>query len=157
MCLSSQLLNSSDKYWIFFTIGHFYSLPCVADFLLDVLTGCCRDEVRTCAANSLHKLSAIQTQPAIERPKYYLLRVVLAARLPYWVSSSSTRGARQVSNTNSDPHLWYGCSSIYFLIFAICEFLNNDSYMKIKIICLLEWQNGEIIVVLIFYTFRVSP
>ena len=88
-----------DKYWIFFTIGHFYSLPCVADFLLDVLTGCCRDEVRTCAANSLHKLSAIQTQPAIERPKYYLLRVVLAARLPYWVSSSSTRGTRQVCNT----------------------------------------------------------
>lgn len=55
--------------------------------------------MRTCAADSLRKLSDdLPVQTGVEHPKYYLLKIILAARLPYWVSNSSTRGARQVSD-----------------------------------------------------------
>ncbi|XP_067939467.1 ubiquitin carboxyl-terminal hydrolase 24-like [Watersipora subatra] len=78
-------------------IGCFYTLPNVADFLLDVLTGCCREEVRSCACRCLSKLSALSLGPNVqaESPKLFLLKVILQARLPYWVTNCTTRGARQ--------------------------------------------------------------
>ena len=83
-------------------VGNFYSLPCLADFLLDELTGCCQDEIRTCAASCLKSLvDKTPSQESVEHPKYYLLQMVLGARLPYWVSHASTRGSRQVG----PPHL----------------------------------------------------
>jgi len=63
----------------------------------DVLTGCCRKEVRTSAADMLKKLASIvPPSPSIEQPKYFILKAILEARLPYWISNVAIRGNRQV-------------------------------------------------------------
>lgn len=70
----------------------FCELPCVRDFVLDVLLGCGSEEVRCAARDGLHRLSRTVGQTPL-RP--FLLQLLLKAHLPLWVPSSYTRGSNQ--------------------------------------------------------------
>lgn len=71
----------------------FYNFPYVADFTTDVLVGCPSESVRTSAVRLLRDLCHINPQSGdVERPLYFVLSHLLKARLPFWVSSSITRG-----------------------------------------------------------------
>lgn len=93
-------------------VAAFYSLPCIADYIVDILAGCSREEVRQEACDLFLDFALSTTGPAAsetkssaagarsgtasaESPRHFLLRVLLQARLPYWVTNCATRGARQ--------------------------------------------------------------
>lgn len=70
--------------------ARFCELPCVKDFILDVLLGSGSGDVRATARDGLHRLSRTASSM---RP--FLLEVLLKAHLPLWVSCSCTRGVNQ--------------------------------------------------------------
>ena len=75
----------------------FYSLPCVSDFIIDILVGCSQNDIRNAAQDQFFQLSQteVETPSNPQTPHHFLLQVLLKAYLPFWVSSSSTRGASQ--------------------------------------------------------------
>ncbi|XP_052775472.1 ubiquitin carboxyl-terminal hydrolase 24-like isoform X3 [Mya arenaria] len=81
-------------------IAAFYSLPCVSDFIIDILVGCSQTDIRSAAMDQFLLLSQTELlSPELGRgtqtPHQFLLQVILKAYLPFWVSSSATRGASQ--------------------------------------------------------------
>ena len=76
----------------------FYSLPCVGDFIVDVLVGSPQQDIRTVALDQFYLLSQAEVTPSEgsghqQTPQQFMLQTLLKARLPFWVSSSNTRGA----------------------------------------------------------------
>ncbi|XP_052274227.1 ubiquitin carboxyl-terminal hydrolase 24-like isoform X2 [Dreissena polymorpha] len=81
-------------------IAKFYSLPCVSDFIIDILVGCSQGDIRTAAMDQFYLLSQTEMcqremARGTQTPHHFLLHVLVHAYLPFWVSSSSTRGASQ--------------------------------------------------------------
>ncbi|ELT87807.1 hypothetical protein CAPTEDRAFT_215538 [Capitella teleta] len=77
-------------------LAEFYSLPCVSDFIVDVLVGSPQSEIRDMAVKQFFLFSETEvTAPENQQqtPQHFVLQTLLKARLPFWVSSSSTRGA----------------------------------------------------------------
>ncbi|KAL4237153.1 Ubiquitin carboxyl-terminal hydrolase 24 [Mactra antiquata] len=81
-------------------LAAFYSLPCVSDFIIDILVGCSQSDIRSAAQDQFYLLSQtevtnLESSSHPQTPHQFLLQVLLKAYLPFWVSSSSTRGASQ--------------------------------------------------------------
>uniref|UniRef100_A0A8D0HEE5 Ubiquitin specific peptidase 24 n=1 Tax=Sphenodon punctatus TaxID=8508 RepID=A0A8D0HEE5_SPHPU len=77
--------------------GSFYNLPCVADFIIDILLGSPSAEIRRVACDQLYTLSQTDTSthPDVQKPNQFLLKVVLTAQLPLWSPTSIMRGINQ--------------------------------------------------------------
>jgi len=76
----------------------FYSLPSINDFIIDVVVGSPQEDIRETAKRQFLALSRIQVSPSEctghqLTPRQFLLQTLLKARLPFWVSSTVTRGA----------------------------------------------------------------
>ncbi|MGH0140922.1 UNVERIFIED_CONTAM: hypothetical protein FKN15_073043 [Acipenser sinensis] len=78
-------------------LGCFYNLPCVSDFIIDILLGSPSGEIRSVACDQLYTLSQTDTSayPDLHKPNLFLLRVVLTAQLPLWSPTSIMRGINQ--------------------------------------------------------------
>ncbi|KAL7985042.1 hypothetical protein Chor_003612 [Crotalus horridus] len=77
--------------------GSFYNLPCVADFIIDILLGSPSAEIRRVACDQLYTLSQTDTlaHPEVQKPNQFLLSVILTAQLPLWSPTSIMRGVNQ--------------------------------------------------------------
>uniref|UniRef100_A0A452VAW7 Ubiquitin specific peptidase 24 n=1 Tax=Ursus maritimus TaxID=29073 RepID=A0A452VAW7_URSMA len=75
----------------------FYNLPCVADFIIDILLGSPSAEIRRAACDQLYTLSQTDTSahPDVQKPNQFLLGVILTAQLPLWSPTSIMRGVNQ--------------------------------------------------------------
>uniref|UniRef100_A0AAR2M4D3 UBA domain-containing protein n=1 Tax=Pygocentrus nattereri TaxID=42514 RepID=A0AAR2M4D3_PYGNA len=75
----------------------FYNLPCVNDFIIDILLGSPSAEIRRVACDQLYTLSQSDTSayPELQKPNLFLLKVVLTAQLPLWSPTSVMRGINQ--------------------------------------------------------------
>ncbi|KAG8518952.1 Ubiquitin carboxyl-terminal hydrolase 24, partial [Galemys pyrenaicus] len=78
-------------------LASFYTLPCVADFIIDILLGSPSAEIRRVACDQLYTLSQTDTSshPDVQKPNQFLLGVVLTAQLPLWSPTSIMRGVNQ--------------------------------------------------------------
>ncbi|GCB74652.1 hypothetical protein scyTo_0003743, partial [Scyliorhinus torazame] len=78
-------------------LGSFYILPCVSDFIIDILLGSPSAEIRRVACDQLYTLSQTDTStnPEIQKPNQFLLHVVLTTQLPLWSPTSIMRGINQ--------------------------------------------------------------
>ncbi|TSK58130.1 Ubiquitin carboxyl-terminal hydrolase 24 [Bagarius yarrelli] len=78
-------------------LSSFYNLPCVNDFIIDILLGSSSGEIRRVACDQLYTLSQSDTSayPELQKPNLFLLKVVLAAQLPLWSPTSVMRGINQ--------------------------------------------------------------
>uniref|UniRef100_A0A673Y507 Ubiquitin carboxyl-terminal hydrolase 24 n=1 Tax=Salmo trutta TaxID=8032 RepID=A0A673Y507_SALTR len=78
-------------------LGSFYILPCVSDFIIDILLGSASGEIRRVACDQLYTLSQSDSSafPEIVKPNVFLLRVVLSSQLPLWSPTSVMRGVNQ--------------------------------------------------------------
>ncbi|XP_013409431.2 ubiquitin carboxyl-terminal hydrolase 24-like [Lingula anatina] len=109
-------------------IASFYNLPCIGDFIIDVLVGCPDLELRKCARDQFYKLSKTSVVPQQEgqqTPHHFLLQVLLKARLPFWVPSSSIRGSSQ--------RLLSQCTQYFELRCSLLEMLSVDAQKKLQI------------------------
>ncbi|XP_059110591.1 ubiquitin carboxyl-terminal hydrolase 24 [Peromyscus eremicus] len=78
-------------------LASFYNLPCVADFIIDILLGSPSAEIRRVACDQLYTLSQTDTSahPEVQKPNQFLLGVILTAQLPLWSPTSIMRGVNQ--------------------------------------------------------------
>uniref|UniRef100_A0A2K6SZ92 ubiquitinyl hydrolase 1 n=1 Tax=Saimiri boliviensis boliviensis TaxID=39432 RepID=A0A2K6SZ92_SAIBB len=78
-------------------LASFYNLPCVADFIIDILLGSPSSEIRRVACDQLYTLSQTDTSahPDVQKPNQFLLGVILTAQLPLWSPTSIMRGVNQ--------------------------------------------------------------
>uniref|UniRef100_A0A4W4HLH8 Ubiquitin carboxyl-terminal hydrolase 24 n=1 Tax=Electrophorus electricus TaxID=8005 RepID=A0A4W4HLH8_ELEEL len=78
-------------------LSSFYNLPCVNDFIIDILLGSPSGEIRRVACDQLYTMSQSDTSPypEVQKPNLFLLSVVLAAQLPLWSPTSIMRGVNQ--------------------------------------------------------------
>nr|XP_051712391.1 ubiquitin carboxyl-terminal hydrolase 24 isoform X4 [Oryctolagus cuniculus] len=78
-------------------LASFYTLPCVADFIIDILLGSPSAEIRRVACDQLYTLSQTDTSvhPDVQKPNQFLLGVILTAQLPLWSPTSIMRGVNQ--------------------------------------------------------------
>lgn len=78
----------------FFTAS-FYTLPCISDFIIDILVGCSQSDIRNSALEQFFILSqtTLSSDTGQQTPHQFMLKVLLKAYLPFWVSSTQTRGA----------------------------------------------------------------
>ncbi|XP_011781769.1 PREDICTED: ubiquitin carboxyl-terminal hydrolase 24, partial [Colobus angolensis palliatus] len=78
-------------------LASFYNLPCVADFIIDILLGSPSAEIRRAACDQLYTLSQTDTSahPDVQKPNQFLLGVILTAQLPLWSPTSIMRGVNQ--------------------------------------------------------------
>lgn len=81
----------------------FYAIPCINDFITEVLVGSTQPEIRNKALEQFDLLSHTEVMPMEctghqQTPHQFMVQTLLKARLPFWVSSSLTRGTsyRQV-------------------------------------------------------------
>lgn len=110
----------------------FYTLPCVSDFIVDILVGCSQSDIRSAAADQFFLLSQtevpnLESSSNPQTPHHFLLQVLLKAYVPFWVSSSSTRGASQrylhqedIVNTTVDKLSWI-CNKLDTCWFLKCS------------------------------------
>ena len=73
--------------------GVFYSQLTAADFIIDVLVGSSQSLVRDAALRWFDELRLTEPAGRAHDSRRHLLAALLHARLPFWVSSSNTRGA----------------------------------------------------------------
>lgn len=86
----------SFLHWKFILVSaSFYTLPCISDFIIDVLVGCSQADIRTAALEQFFMLgqTALSSDSGQQTPHQFMLKVLLKAYLPFWVSSTHTRGA----------------------------------------------------------------
>ncbi|BFY99847.1 hypothetical protein BsWGS_02887 [Bradybaena similaris] len=81
-------------------IAYFYNLPCVNDFILDLLVGCPLADIRSATLEQLFALSKLEIastddSSSIQSPRQFILQLLLKAYLPFWVTSSQARGSTQ--------------------------------------------------------------
>uniref|UniRef100_A0A8B9K9Q5 Ubiquitin carboxyl-terminal hydrolase 24 n=1 Tax=Astyanax mexicanus TaxID=7994 RepID=A0A8B9K9Q5_ASTMX len=78
-------------------LSSFYNLPCVTDFIIDILLGSSSAEIRRVACDQLYTLSQTDTSAHsdLQKPNLFLLKVVLTAQLPLWSPTSLMRGINQ--------------------------------------------------------------
>lgn len=73
-------------------IDRWYGMMSVKDFIIEILVGCSSQEVREVAYQQFTNLINMTTLAELN-PKKFLTQVLLKARLPLWVPSTSARGA----------------------------------------------------------------
>ncbi|XP_046339329.2 ubiquitin carboxyl-terminal hydrolase 24-like isoform X2 [Haliotis rufescens] len=77
----------------------FYSLSCVSDFVIDLLVGCSQNDIRNAALEQFYLTSQVEMplppDSTLQPPHQFMLQLLLRAYLPFWVTSSNTRGSSQ--------------------------------------------------------------
>lgn len=99
----------------------FYSLPCVNDFIIDILVGSTQPDIRNAALKHYYQLSqteVLNNDNEDVSPHKFLLKVLLKSRLPFWVTSSAIRGSSQ--------RLLNQCSQYFDLRCRLLENLSAD-------------------------------
>ncbi|XP_064624443.1 ubiquitin carboxyl-terminal hydrolase 24-like isoform X2 [Lineus longissimus] len=77
-------------------IASFYSITCVSDFIIDILVGCPRDDIRQATYEQLFTLSQVDLENSeVMSPHQFILQVLLKARLPFWITASIARSGNQ--------------------------------------------------------------
>ncbi|KAJ7423927.1 hypothetical protein WISP_31194 [Willisornis vidua] len=107
--------------------GSFYNLPCVADFIIDILLGSPSAEIRRVACDQLYTLSQTDTSahPDVQKPNQFLLSVVLGAQLPLWSPTSIMRGINQ--------RLLSQCTEYFDLRCQLLDDLTSSEMEQLKI------------------------
>lgn len=115
-------------------LASFYTLPCVSDFIIDILVGCSQSDIRNSALDQFYLLSQTQISPnegssvnsgGHQTPHQFILKVLLKAYLPFWVSSASTRGASQ--------RLLMQCSQYFDLRCRLLDNLSIEDQKKLSL------------------------
>ncbi|KAH0618572.1 hypothetical protein JD844_017919, partial [Phrynosoma platyrhinos] len=113
-------------------LGSFYNLPCVADFIIDILLGSPSAEIRRVACDQLYTLSQTDTSayPDVQKPNQFLLSVILTAQLPLWSPTSIMRGVnqRQVGDI-----LLSQCTEYFDLRCQLLDDLTSSEMEQLKI------------------------
>ncbi|CAL1529935.1 unnamed protein product [Lymnaea stagnalis] len=102
----------------------FYTLPYVSEFVLELLVGCPLANIRDVTLEQLFLLSKLELSnpemgDAVQTPRQFILKLLLKAYLPFWVSSSNARGSTQ--------KLLNQCSQYFELR---CRLLENLSLLE---------------------------
>jgi hypothetical protein len=82
----------------FIPTASFYSLPSLHDFIIDLLVGCPLPDMRQAMCEQLWVLCQMtpsRPSPTLQPPRQFVLQLLHNARLPFWVTSSSTRTSTQ--------------------------------------------------------------
>ncbi|ERE83042.1 ubiquitin carboxyl-terminal hydrolase 24 [Cricetulus griseus] len=105
-------------------LASFYNLPCVADFIIDILLGSPSAEIRRVACDQLYSLSQTDTSahPEVQKPNQFLLGVILTAQLPLWSPTSIMRGVNQ--------RLLSQCMEYFDLRCQLLDDLTSSSLIK---------------------------
>ncbi|VDI64277.1 ubiquitin carboxyl-terminal hydrolase 9/24 [Mytilus galloprovincialis] len=108
-------------------IASFYTLPCISDFIIDILVGCSQSDIRTAALEQFFILSqtTLSSDSVQQTPHQFMLKVLLKAYLPFWVSSTQTRGASQ--------RLILQCSQYFDLRCKLLENLSMPDQTKLNL------------------------
>ncbi|OXB64566.1 hypothetical protein ASZ78_016018 [Callipepla squamata] len=108
-------------------LGSFYNLPCVADFIIDILLGSPSAEIRRVACDQLYTLSQTDTSthPDVQKPNQFLLSVILGAQLPLWSPTSIMRGINQ--------RLLSQCTEYFDLRCQLLDDLTSSEMEQLKI------------------------
>ncbi|XP_044286407.1 ubiquitin carboxyl-terminal hydrolase 24 isoform X3 [Varanus komodoensis] len=108
-------------------LGSFYNLPCVADFIIDILLGSPSAEIRRVACDQLYTLSQTDTSthPDVQKPNQFLLSVILTAQLPLWSPTSIMRGINQ--------RLLSQCTEYFDLRCQLLDDLTSSEMEQLKI------------------------
>lgn len=69
----------------------------MTDFIVDILVGSTQSDIRDTALEQFYLLAQTDTMPldlapSTPSPQAFMLTTLLKARLPFWVTASSTRG-----------------------------------------------------------------
>ncbi|XP_015922706.1 ubiquitin carboxyl-terminal hydrolase 24 [Parasteatoda tepidariorum] len=86
----------------------FAALPCISEFVIDVLLCSSSIAVRQCALEEFTKLSSLVINSS-PNPRDFLIGILLKARLPLWVPSSCTRGDSQKLLSQCTEYFELGC------------------------------------------------
>ncbi|POI26888.1 hypothetical protein CIB84_009361 [Bambusicola thoracicus] len=113
--------------WSCSVLGSFYNLPCVADFIIDILLGSPSAEIRRVACDQLYTLSQTDTSthPDVQKPNQFLLSVILGAQLPLWSPTSIMRGINQ--------RLLSQCTEYFDLRCQLLDDLTSSEMEQLKI------------------------
>ncbi|KAG7316677.1 hypothetical protein KOW79_020218 [Hemibagrus wyckioides] len=108
-------------------LSSFYNLPCVNDFIIDILLGSPSGEIRRVACDQLYTLSQSDTSayPELQKPNLFLLKVVLTAQLPLWSPTSVMRGINQ--------RLLSQCTEYFDLRCQLLDDLTNTEMEQLQI------------------------
>ncbi|CAH1774066.1 unnamed protein product [Owenia fusiformis] len=110
-------------------LASFYALPCVSDFIIDILVGATPREIRDAALEQLWVLACSEMSPIEgghqQSPHQFILGVLLKARLPLWVTSCNTRGASQKMLSQ--------CSQYFDLRCKLLDHLTADQQKRLQI------------------------
>ncbi|XP_070563005.1 ubiquitin carboxyl-terminal hydrolase 24-like isoform X2 [Ptychodera flava] len=111
-------------------LGSFYTLPCVNDFIIDILLGSPHCDVRNAALEQFDTLSHTQVRKSateIQKPRFFLLQVLLKAAVPLWTASSNVRG--------TSKRLLGQCSQYFDLRCRLLHSLSNADQKTLQINC----------------------
>ena len=137
-----HVLISLSRYFVTLLSAVFYSLPSISEFIIDVVVGSPQEDIRDKAVRQFLALSWTPVSPTEctghqLTPRQFLLQTLLKARLPFWVSSTVTRGASyrsvtfvcmwqcviEVSNAISYPISRIGTNKYWsFIHFALAKY-----------------------------------
>ncbi|XP_050400806.1 ubiquitin carboxyl-terminal hydrolase 24 isoform X1 [Patella vulgata] len=121
-------------------ISSFYSLPCVSDFVIDILVGCPQVLIRKAALKRLYDLSQIEIivprDTNLQTPHQFVLQLLLKAYLPFWVTSSNTRGSSQKLLTQCSQYFDLRCQLLDHLS------VHQQKKLQIDVVSMLEDELG---------------
>ncbi|KAG2461370.1 UBP24 hydrolase, partial [Polypterus senegalus] len=108
-------------------LGSFYNLPCVSDFIIDILLGSPSEEIRRVACDQLYTLSQTDTSgfSDLQKPNLFLLRLILTAQLPLWSPTSIMRGVNQRLLSQCTEYFDLRCQLLDDLT---CESCHNSAH-----------------------------
>ncbi|KAF8763443.1 Ubiquitin carboxyl-terminal hydrolase 24 like protein [Argiope bruennichi] len=92
----------------------FVTVPCVSEFVIDIILCSSSHVVRQCALEEFSKLSTTMVNSPVT-PRDFLIGVLLKARLPLWVQSSCIRGDSQRLLSQCTEYFELGCRLLHGL------------------------------------------
>ena len=123
----NKILNHTQYMYSLTISATFYNQACVSDFIIDILVGSTPKDIRECALEQFFLLSQTVTsadgsghQPSAQ---HFMLNTLCKARLPFWVSSCSTRSASQ--------KLLKQCSQYFDLRCRLVQNLSSEYFVKL--------------------------
>lgn len=110
----------------------FSTMPCVPDFIIDMLLRSPCLDIRKACLDQFYKLSTLQFPNATISPRHFLIQKLLNARLPLWVPTSSTRGANQKLLSQCREYFEFVCRILKDLSIAEQQMLHIDAKQMVE-------------------------
>ncbi|XP_035828590.1 LOW QUALITY PROTEIN: ubiquitin carboxyl-terminal hydrolase 24 [Aplysia californica] len=112
-------------------LASFYTMPCVSDFILDLLVGCPLANIRNATLAQLVALAQLELSSSdeaesVQTPRQFILQLLLKAYLPFWVTSSNVRGTTQKLLTQCSQYFELRCRLLENLSLSEQKKLNFD-------------------------------